>query len=171
MMDLSPLGLFHTLISLVAISSGVIALVTEKHLLPTNRVGKVYVVSTLVTAITALGIARHGVIGPGHVLAGLTLMELGAAWLAMRGTWFGAWSPLVASSTLSATFLIHLLTGSSETLTRLPVSSPLLASADGLGLRLLHLALVAVYVVSVARRARSHRLRLASSAEAAGLPA
>src|ERR1700690_3440399 len=56
MLGLTPLGIVHTAISLVAIVYGVIALLRYKEISPQNRAGQIYLIATLLTAVTALGI-------------------------------------------------------------------------------------------------------------------
>jgi uncharacterized membrane protein len=76
MFGLSPLGIFHNAIGLVALVYGVIALVRHKEITSRQREGRIYLALTLVTAVTALGIFAHGTFGPPHVLALLTLGAL-----------------------------------------------------------------------------------------------
>jgi uncharacterized membrane protein len=105
-MGLSPLGIVHTLISLVAVASGIVALVRYKRIDPATTVAKLYIVTTLLTALTAFGLHRHG-FGPGHVLAILTLVVIGIAMLAQRTTLFGASWRGVQTFCYSITLLFH----------------------------------------------------------------
>src|SRR2546428_7019128 len=75
MTGLTTLGVFHTAIGLVALVCGVIALARDKEISTKNRFGQVYLVTTLITAVTALGIFHHGGWGPGP---GLAVLPLGA---------------------------------------------------------------------------------------------
>src|SRR2546428_8564680 len=76
MTGLTTLGVFHAAIGVVALVCGFSALVRDKEISAKNRLGQVYLVTTLITAVTALGIFHHGGWGPGHVLAVLTLIAL-----------------------------------------------------------------------------------------------
>ncbi len=89
MLGLTTLGVFHTAIALVAVVCGVIALARDKEISPTNRLGQVYLISTLVTAVTALGIFQHGGFGPPHALALLTLVALAVGTVAASSQVFG----------------------------------------------------------------------------------
>jgi hypothetical protein len=42
MLGLTPLGVFHTAISVIALIAGLIALVRDKQISPTNPLGNVY---------------------------------------------------------------------------------------------------------------------------------
>jgi len=72
MPGLTAFGVFHTAIGVIALIYGFIALVRDKEISPSNRRGQIYLVTTLITAVTALGIFRHGGFGPPHALAVLT---------------------------------------------------------------------------------------------------
>ena len=152
-MGLSPLGIVHTLISLVAVASGIVALVRYKRIDPATTVAKLYIVTTLLTALTAFGLHRHG-FGPGHVLAILTLVVIGIAMLAQRTTLFGASWRGVQTFCYSITLLFHAIPAVTETSTRFPQGAPLASSPDALGLRLTTFALVAVFGIAVTLQLR-----------------
>src|SRR2546427_11851731 len=67
---LTPLGTFHTAISLIAVVAGVIACVRDKEISPKNLVGRIYVTTTVITCLTGFGIFQHGGFGKPHVLGG-----------------------------------------------------------------------------------------------------
>ena len=127
MLGLSALGLIHTAISLVALVCGFILVFRDKVISPRARFGRTYLIATLLTALTALGIFRHGGFGPPHALAILTLIALAVGWAASYSG-FGRASRYVEAVCYSATFLFHLVPGFTETLTRLPAGAPIAAS-------------------------------------------
>ena len=47
---LTPLGVIHTLFSLVAIVSGIVSLMQSKEISAKSRAGQTYLVTTLITA-------------------------------------------------------------------------------------------------------------------------
>ena len=55
-----------------------VAFVRDEEISPRNTVGKVYIVTTVVTCLTAFGIFQHGGFGKPHALAIITLVVLGA---------------------------------------------------------------------------------------------
>ncbi len=146
MLGLSTLGLVHTLISLVALAAAAVALVRDGRISPTTATGRVYILFTVATCVTALGIFRHGTFGPPHVLAILTLLVLLATWAAGSRALFGRASRYVETLGLSATLLFHLIPAVTETSTRLPPGHPLVASADAPELKTAYLVLLAAYV-------------------------
>jgi len=147
---LSTLGFIHTAISLVALVTGFILIVRDRSISPNARFGPTYLVTTLITAATALGIFRHGSFGPPHMLAILTLAALVLGWAATYMRIFGRAAPYVEAVCYSATYLFHLIPGFTETLTRLPVGAPIAASAQDPILQVIAAALLALYVVWVA---------------------
>ena len=130
MFGLTSLGVVHTLISLVAVAAGVIAFVRDGRIVPTNTIGKTYVITTILTCLTGFGIFQHGGFGKPHILGIITLVVLGIAWLARNKSPFGAASPYVETISYSLTFLFHMIPAVTETTTRLPLGAPLLPNAD-----------------------------------------
>ncbi|MGJ7507804.1 hypothetical protein [Variovorax sp. GT1P44] len=127
---LTPLGIVHTLISLVAVVAGFIALVRYKEITLATRAGRIYVIATVLTCLTGFGIFQHGGFGPPHVLGIVTLVVLGIAMLAERSQAFGKLSAYVAVVCYSLTFFFHMIPGATETSTRLPLGAPLVADRD-----------------------------------------
>ncbi len=131
MLGLTPLGIFHTAISLIALGAGAFALVRDKRISPENRVGQVYAIATVVTCVTGFGIFQHGGFGIPHALGVITLVVLGVAAVAGWTPWFGRSSRYVETIGYSATFLFHLIPGFTETVTRLPPGAPLVTDREG----------------------------------------
>ena len=83
MLGLTTLGAFHTVVGLIAVVCGVIALVRDKQISSRTLLGQIYLIGTLVAAVSALGIFRRGGFGPPHVLALLTIGALAIGALAI----------------------------------------------------------------------------------------
>ena len=81
-MSLTPLGVVHTLLSLVAIAAALVALVRGGGVSPRSGVGRVYIWSLVATCLTGLPIFRHGTIGPPHITGVLTLAAFALAFVA-----------------------------------------------------------------------------------------
>jgi len=127
---LTPLGIVHTVISLVAVVAGLIALLRYKEIALATRTGRVYVIATVLTCLTGFGIFQHGGFGAPHGLGIVTLVVLGTAMLAERSQTFGKLSAYVAVVCYSLTFFFHMIPGVTETATRLPLGAPLVADRD-----------------------------------------
>ena len=154
MFGLTPLGIAHTAISLVAIVSGIWALARHGQISPREPLGRTYLVCTLLAAATALGIFRHGSFGPPHGLAILTLLALAVGSVAAFTGVFGGWSRYVQAMAYSATFLFHMIPGFTESLTRLPPSQPLLPGPDAPAFGPIYGVLLLVFVVGLVLQLR-----------------
>jgi uncharacterized membrane protein len=129
-MALTPLGVVHTIISLIAVGAAIVALARDGRLAFGNRVGRVYVIATVLTCVTGLPIFQHGGFGPPHALALLTLAVLAIVAVAAKTPLFGAWSRYVEVLGLSLTVFFHWVPAVTETSSRLPAGAPLTTGPD-----------------------------------------
>jgi uncharacterized membrane protein len=150
MLGLTPLGLIHTAISLVALVCGFWALARDWEISPRNGLGQTYLIATFLTAASGLGIFQHGGVGPPHVLSILTILALAIGTVAASSRVFGRASRYVQAISYSATIFFHLVPGVTETGTRLPRSTPLFASAEASELRAVVLVILVVFLVLLA---------------------
>ena len=147
---LTTLGTGHTAFSVVAVLAGLYLLLRYKEILPKSLLGKVYIVTTLVTALTGFGIFQHGGFGKPHVLGIITLIALAVAAVAGYTRLFGRASRYVETVSYSATFLFHLIPGVTETTTRLPFGKPLFSSPDVDELKVITGVLFLLFLVGAA---------------------
>ncbi|HEY6241939.1 MAG TPA: hypothetical protein VIW78_14015 [Burkholderiales bacterium] len=160
MLGLTPPGTIHTAISLVAVAAGIIALVRDKEISPRNDLGKIYVIATVLTCLTAFGIFQHGGFGKPHALAIITLVVLGVAAVAANTRLYGRASPYVETVSYSATFLFHMVPGITETTTRLPLGAPLLPNADAPALQVAGVVLFLAFLAGATLQVRRLRAKL-----------
>jgi hypothetical protein len=146
---LTPLGVFHTAISLVAISVGAWALARDR-LIVLNWRGKLYLTATALTAATGLMMFRHDVWRIGHSFSVLTLAVVAIGTLAATTPLFGRASPYVQAFFYTSTMLIHMITGLAETLTRLPPGAPLITAANSFVFKDIITALVLLFLAGAA---------------------
>jgi uncharacterized membrane protein len=165
MFGLTPLGIFHTVISLVAVGAGVIALLRDREITPRHGLGRLYVWTTVATCITGFGIFQHGGFGKPHALGILTLVVLALLAVAARGAWFGGASRPVQAVGYSLTFFFHLVPALTETLTRLPYGAPAFSSPEDPTLQALTGLLFLLFLVGASLQVR----RLRASAPAGAL--
>ena len=147
---LTTLGVIHTAISLVAVAAGLIALIRDKQITLHTGLGKTYVITTALTALTGFGIFQHGGFGKAHMLGVITLVVLAVAWVAGRTALFGGWSKIVEVVSYSATFLFHWIPAVTETTTRLPLGAPLLASPEAPELKAATGVLAVLFLIGAA---------------------
>jgi uncharacterized membrane protein len=126
---LTSLGVFHTLISLVALATGAIVLIRDGKISSDNVLGKTYIVATVIVCLTGFGIFQHGGFGKPHVLGIITLITLGVVWAASKGK-LGKASPYIERVGYSLTFFFHIVPTITESATRLPLSAPLASSPE-----------------------------------------
>src|SRR2546422_1696272 len=79
MFGLTPLGTFHTAISLIAVVAGFVALARDKEISTRSAAGSLFFWGTVITCLTGFGIFQHGGFGKPHVLGIVTLIVLGVA--------------------------------------------------------------------------------------------
>lgn len=130
MLGLTPLGTFHTAISLIALIVGFAALWRYKEISTKSACGQVFVWGTVISCLTGFGIFQHGGFGNPHILAIVTLIVLGVAFAAERSEVFGRLSRYVATVGYSLALFFHFIPGTVETLTRLPAGAPFLSNPD-----------------------------------------
>ena len=127
---LTPLGIVHTIISLIAVGAAIVALVRDRQLVFGNRVGRIYVIATVLTCLTGFPIFQHGGFGPPHALGIVTLVVLAVVGVAAKTSTFGAWSRYVEVLGLSLTVFFHWIPAVTETSSRLPRHAPLTTGPD-----------------------------------------
>lgn len=123
MFGLSTLGALHTLISLIAVIAALVMFAMRGRITPHGTLGITYLVCTTLGCVSALGLSKHGGFNPGHVLALLTILCLIGAVVAEKRS-FRAW-PYIQVGLLSTSLFFSLVPAVNETLTRLPLASPL----------------------------------------------
>ncbi len=153
MLGLTTLGIIHTAISLVALVTGFWALARDREI-RLNPLGKVYLVSTVLTAATGLGIFQHGGFGPPHALSILTLLAVALGTVAAISAPFGRASRYIQAISYSTTMLFHLIPGFTESLTRLPPGAPLVASAEAPVFQGIYGTLFLIFLIALAFQLR-----------------
>jgi uncharacterized membrane protein len=154
MPEIIPLGWFHTAMGVIALLSGGLTLAKFKEISLQNRSGQIYLVTTLITAGTALAIFQRGEFGPGHALAVMTLAALAVGALAETLKPFGKISRYVQALSYSATLLFHCIPAVTDGLMRLPVGDPVLTSIEDPVLKMCYLGLVAIFLIGVSLQLR-----------------
>lgn len=124
-MQLSNIGIFHTVIGIIAIIAALIAFVRFGKIDIRQITGKVYFYCTLIASLTALGISRNGGFNPGHAFSLLIIILIVAAYfLAFRKEGNGK-ARYFENFLLSFSFFLSMLPTVNETFTRIPIGHPL----------------------------------------------
>jgi hypothetical protein len=128
-MDISFIGWIHTLIALIAILSGAYSLKKYTIIETKNFSAKIFIVTTIIAAITALLIYKRG-FGVGHLLAIITLLAFIFGYINERGWFFGFLAPYFQTVSYSALFLFHMIPGITEILRRFPPDNPIVIDSN-----------------------------------------
>ena len=124
-MGLSGLGIFHTIIGIVAIAAAIISFVRFGKIDLTHLSGKIYFYTTAVTALTALGISKHGGFNAGHIFSVFILILVVVAfWLSVKRSTNNK-ARYIENFLLSFSFFLSLIPTVNETFTRIPLGHPL----------------------------------------------
>ena len=130
LLNLSVLGALHTLVSLIAMAAGIVALIRFKEITHRTLSGKIYIVTTVLTCLSGFGIYRLGGFGAPHVLGIVTLVVLGISGIAAKGIAFGRASRYIEVIGYSATLFFHTIPAITETVTRIPIGNPLITDRN-----------------------------------------
>ena len=139
---------------IIALFSGGFTLARFKEISLQTRSGQIYLLTTLITAGTALAIFQHGEFGPGHGLAVMTLVALAVGTVAATKKPFGRLSRQVQAVSYSATLLFHCIPAVTDGLLRLPVGDPVLTSIEDPILKVCYLGLLALFLVGISLQLR-----------------
>ncbi|OUL31476.1 hypothetical protein BV378_02150 [Nostoc sp. RF31YmG] len=163
MLGITAFGMLHTVISLIGMGAGFVALFARFRIGRDTRAGRVFVLFTALSALTGLFIYHHGGFGKPHVLSLATLAVLALGmWQERRGAM--RWQGLrVASLLYTVALFFHFIPGLTETFTRLPVGAPLFDSPDDPQLAMC-VGVIAVCFVGIGIAQWRHLRRLAGHA-------
>lgn len=154
MPEMIPLGWFHTVMGVLALGSGAVALATFKEISLQQRSGQIYLAATLVTAGTALAIFQRGEFGPGHALAILTLLALAVGLIAETLKPIGRWSRHLQALSYSSTLLFHCVPAITDGLMRLPLGNPVVSEFDDPILKTSYLVLLVAFLIGITLQLR-----------------
>ncbi|WP_316738932.1 hypothetical protein [Pedobacter aquatilis] len=129
-MALSSLGIFHTVIGVVAIIAAFVSYIKHGKIHLSLTSGKVYAYFTIVTSLTALGISKHGGFNPGHIFSLFILfLVVIAFFLHSKKTGLNSFR-YIENFLLTLSFFLSWVPTINESFTRLPTAHPL-ASGPG----------------------------------------
>lgn len=127
---LSLLGIVHTAIGIVAILVAFFALLRQGKISPENSAGKLYILLTVITCLTAFPIMKTGHATAGHFVAAIILLLLPIGIYARNIRPLGKTAEYVQIFALSTTLFLSMIPTIVETLTRIPISKPIATGPD-----------------------------------------
>ena len=146
---LSPLGIFHTAVSIIAIIVALYALLRDGKINPTNGRGRLYILLTVITCLTALPIMKTGHFTQAHVLAVIVLIVLPIAVYVPSFKFLGKSAAYIQVFLMSLTLFFSFIPAIVETLTRLPMSKPIADGPNSPVIQTGLMSLVGLFVVGV----------------------
>jgi uncharacterized membrane protein len=152
MPEMTPLGWFHTILAIIALCAGFYSLVVHKLITTRHRTGQIYLLCTLVVAITALMIYKHGGFGPGHALAVLTLLALGAGFLVTKISLLSKIAVYFQAFCFTGTLLFHMIPAITDGLLRLPIGNPILSDPQDPLLKKFYLLFIVIFLATYTRQ-------------------
>ncbi|MES2807953.1 MAG: hypothetical protein V4619_04975 [Bacteroidota bacterium] len=162
-MALSPLGIFHTVIGIAAIVAAIVSYIKYGKINLTALTGKIYAYCTIITALTALGISKHGGFNAGHVFSIFILILVVVAFF-LHTTKKGNTSiRYIENFMLSFSFFLSWVPTVNETFTRVPLAAPLAKNPGDPIIAKALLLLLALFIVgSIFQFLRQKRINNAS---------
>jgi len=124
-MGLSNLGIFHTVVGVIAIVAAIVSYIRYGKINLAESSGKIYFYGTVITCLTALGISKHGGFNPGHVFSLLILILALVAYFLYSTKKGNIRSRYFENFLLSFSFFLSWIPTVNETLTRVPIGHPL----------------------------------------------
>lgn len=128
--SLSQLGIFHTVISIIALIFAGIALFGEGLIKPFSKLGKYYSVLTAIACISSFWLSKSGKFNPGHAIGILILLLLILAYYLGDKVLAKSKALYIQTFSMSTTVFLSLIPAVNETLSRLPVDQPLSSGPD-----------------------------------------
>tara|TARA_B100000029_G_C17246492_1_gene841060 strand:- start:79 stop:561 length:483 start_codon:yes stop_codon:yes gene_type:complete len=147
--EMTLLGWFHTVVGVVALISGFYTIFKYRVISLEESSGKLYLISTLIVAGSALGIYNQGGFGIAHMLAVLTLIALLGGVIMEKGKLFGPFSKYFQALGYTSTLLFHMIPAITDFLRRLPVGDPFIDSFEDPLLVNFHLSFLLIYLIGL----------------------
>jgi len=122
---LSALGVIHTAVSLLPIVAGLYGFVRHRAIDPATRAGRLYLLGLVLSVATSFTVSSTGGLNPGHAFGVIVLLVAFGGVLAARLRFLGRAARYLSTFALSFSFLLSLVPGVNETLTRIPVAHPI----------------------------------------------
>ena len=145
--SISLLGAIHTIVSLIPIAAGLYGFVRYRFIEVSKHSGKLYLLGTVLAVLSSFAVSSTGGINAGHAFGVVVLFFAFGGVVAAKLRFLGRSRPYLATFGLSFSFLLSLVPGTNETLTRVPLSHPLAEGPTSPVIQLTLLAWLALFVV------------------------
>lgn len=149
MADMTLLGWFHTILGVLALIIAFYVLIKHKIISLAQFSGKLYLLLTIIVAVSALGIYNQGGFGVAHMLAVLTLVAVAGGITMEKIKPFGSFSKYLQALGYSSTVLFHIIPAITDFLRRLPVDDPFADSFTDPLVTGFHMSFVLIYMIAI----------------------
>ncbi len=143
------LGWFHTILGIGAVLIGFYTVFKYKVISLQEFTGRIYLILTLIVAVSALGIYNQGGFGIAHMLAVITLIALLGGLMMEKTELFGPLSKYFQALGYTSTLLFHMIPAITDFLRRLPIGDPFIDSFEDPLLMKFHLSFVLIYLIGI----------------------
>lgn len=130
MPEMTLVGWFHTALGALSIAAGLYSLARHRVIRASNRSGALFLLCTLVTALSALTIFQNGGFNIAHLLAVMTLLAVAVGYSAEYRRLGGRYAIYLQAMSYSATFLFHMIPAITDGLRRLPIGDPVVSEIN-----------------------------------------
>tara|TARA_B100000809_G_scaffold138075_1_gene135586 strand:+ start:3483 stop:3968 length:486 start_codon:yes stop_codon:yes gene_type:complete len=149
MPEMILLGWFHTVLGVSALIIAFYTLIKYKIITLAQFSGKLYLLVTIIVAVSALGIYNQGGFGVAHMLAVLTLLAVAGGVIMEKIKLFGSFSKYFQALGYTSTLLFHMIPAITDFLRRLPVGDPFVDSLEDPLLVSFQLAFLLIFFVGI----------------------
>ncbi|MDQ0319536.1 hypothetical protein QO002_001674 [Pararhizobium capsulatum DSM 1112] len=155
---MSTLGIIHTVISVVPVIAGLYSFSKYGAILPKTDVGRLYLITIILSAVTSFGLSSTGGFNPGHAIGILTLLAIVFSMAIGKLGWFGRLNRYLQALSMSFTFFLLMVPAINETLSRLPPANPIGNGPDSPPVQATTAVWVVIFLVGICYQAWSmHR--------------
>ncbi|MGG2398029.1 hypothetical protein ACJRW5_13930 [Pseudomonas sp. SH1-B] len=123
--SLSALGIIHSTLSLLPVIAGAYAFRQYGRIIPDLASGRCYQYGLLASVLTSFGLSSTGGFTTGHALGLIALAAIAVGRSAPRLRRLGKAREYLQVSAMSFSYLVLMIPGLNETLSRLPVGNPI----------------------------------------------
>lgn len=147
MINLTLTGWIHTIFGIVALIAGFALLWQEKRISWNPKLGKIYLIATLLTAAFSLTIFNHGGFNVAHALGILTMLAVLVGMAAEKYQPLKSLNKYFVALCYSSTILFHLLPTTTEIMIRIPLDDPWVSSLKDPLLHKTFLVITVIFLV------------------------
>ncbi|HSX72344.1 MAG TPA: hypothetical protein VLF16_15535 [Pseudomonas sp.] len=162
---LSTLGIVHTAISLAPVLIGLYAFLRLGRIPPRGALGEAYWYGMLGSVVSAFGLSSTGGFNSGHAIGLLALAVILLGRQSLQLQRLGQLRPYLETACMSFSFLLLMIPGLNESLSRLPPSAPIGNGPDSPEVKLALLVALLLFLVGLGYQCQRLRARHAGLAQ------